>query len=286
MIADSNDYGYQGIQGVRNEMIKLGACVAFIEYIQNNRLDKNIPHIIQVIKNSKTNVIVMFATDVDLIFLLEELLHHNLSKKILVASEGWATSTLLSSEKYSAYLSGTMGFAYYSEHIPGFHEFIENIRLSKFSQELWDLMFWEENAGCTFLDYKKITFTREMPARNCTDDDIIENFRISLDDVTSLRLLYNLYSAVYVIAKALHDLSICQNGAGPLRNWSCSDIWNVKPWQTPAGSPAMTEPGQMCSPLHVTQVQELEEANGSCDSVPLHEVCPSEAEKWKGSVLR
>ncbi|XP_018416469.1 PREDICTED: extracellular calcium-sensing receptor-like [Nanorana parkeri] len=230
MIADSNDYGYQGIQGVRQELIKLGACVAFIEYIQNSRPDKNIPRIIQTIKNSRANAIVTFVSDVDLIPLLEELLLHNVTKKTWVASEGWATSTMLSSEKYSTHLTGTMGFAYYSEHIPGFRDFIENIRFSELSQ-LWDLMFWEEKAGCTFLDYKNITFTRERPARNCTHNDIIENVRISLGDVTSLRLFYNLYSAVYVIAKGLHDLHVCQNGSGPFLNGSCSDIWNVKPWQ-------------------------------------------------------
>ncbi|XP_040198019.1 extracellular calcium-sensing receptor-like [Rana temporaria] len=231
MVADSNDHGYQGIQGVRQEIIQLGVCVAFIEYIQNSQPDKNIPRIIQTIKNSRANAIVIFVSDVDLISLLKELLHHNVTKKTLVASEGWATSTLLSSEKYSTHLTGTLGFAYYSEDIPGFNEFIENIKFSKLSQEMWDLMFWEENAGCTLLDYQNITFIRERPARNCTDNDIIENFQISLDNVTSLRLLYNLYSAVYVIAKAFHDLNSCQNGKGPFLNGSCSDIWNMKPWQ-------------------------------------------------------
>lgn len=231
MVADSNDYGYQGIQGVRQEMVQLGVCVAFIEYIQNSQPDKNIPRIIQTIKNSRANAIVIFVSDVDLISLLKELLHHNVTKKTLVASEGWSTSTLLSSEKYSTHLTGTLGFAYYSEDIPGFNEFIESIQFSKLSQEMWDFMFWEENADCTLLDYQNITFIRERPARNCTDNDIIEHFQISLDNVTSLRLLYNLYSAVYVIAKAFHDLNSCQNGKGPFLNGSCSDIWNMKPWQ-------------------------------------------------------
>ncbi|XP_072254976.1 extracellular calcium-sensing receptor-like [Pyxicephalus adspersus] len=231
MIADSNDYGFQGIQGVRQEIIKFGACVAFLEYIQYSRPDKNIPRIIQTIKNSKANAIVMFASDVDLVTLLEELKYQNVTKKTWVASEGWATSTLLSSEEYSTQLAGTMGFAYYSEHIEGFNEFIENIRFSKQSQEFWDLMFFEENAGCNVLDYRNITFIRERPTKNCTDNGIIEKFRISLGDLTSIRILYNLYSAVYVIAKALHDLSVCKNGNGPFPNGSCSDIWNSKPWQ-------------------------------------------------------
>ncbi|XP_075715688.1 extracellular calcium-sensing receptor-like [Rhinoderma darwinii] len=230
MIADSNDYGYQGIQGVRQEFLKSGACVEFLEYIQYNRPDRNIPRIIQTIEKSRAKIVIVFASDFDIITLFDQLVQHNISQKLWVASEGWATSNLLSFDRYSKLLAGTMGFAYASEHIPGFQDFIENFNSSNL-KEPWDGMFWEANVGCSFLDFKDTTFNRERPKRNCTLDERLENYHINLNNITSLRNLYNLYNAIYVIAKALHDLCLCRAGGGPILNGSCPGSLNIKPWQ-------------------------------------------------------
>ncbi|XP_069816152.1 extracellular calcium-sensing receptor-like [Dendropsophus ebraccatus] len=228
MIADSNDYGYQGIQGVRQEFIKFGACVEFLEYVQSNRPDRNIPRIIQTIKKSRAKTVIIFATDVDIILLLDEIVRHNITEKLWVASEGWATSSILSSDRFYNIFEGTIGFAYSSEHIPGFEDYIENFNSL---EEPWDGMFWEDYLGCSFLDFKNMTFSRERPSRKCTVDERLENFHISLNNITSVRILYNLYNAVHVIAKAIHDLSLCRAGEGPFLNGSCSDIVTIKPWQ-------------------------------------------------------
>ncbi|XP_072006384.1 extracellular calcium-sensing receptor-like [Engystomops pustulosus] len=231
MIADSNDYGYQGIQGVRKAFIRSGACVEFLEYVQNNRPDRNFPRIIQAIKKSKAKTIIIFASDVDIILMFEEFLRHNITGKLWVASEGWATSNLILVDRYSKVLAGTIGFTYSREHVPGLLDFIENFNYSKVSQEIWDGMFWEDIVGCVFLDYSNMTFNREGPKRNCTMDENLEHFHISLNNVTNVGIIHNLYNAIYVIAKAMHDLSSCRPGEGPFRNGSCSDILDIKPWQ-------------------------------------------------------
>ncbi|XP_075128874.1 extracellular calcium-sensing receptor-like [Leptodactylus fuscus] len=231
MIADSNDYGYQGIQGMRQEFIKSGACVEFLEYVQNNPPDRNIPRIIQTVKKSRTKIVIVFASEVDLMLMFEEFLQHNITGKLWVASEGWASSTLLFYDRYSKLLSGTIGFDYFSEPIPRFWNFIENFNFSEVSGEPWDGMFWEETIGCSFLDFKNFTLNYERPKRNCTMKEQSGNFRISVSNVTNFRVIYNLYNAIHVIAQALHDLSLCRVGEGPFRNGSCSDISDIKPWQ-------------------------------------------------------
>ncbi|XP_040272543.1 extracellular calcium-sensing receptor-like [Bufo bufo] len=231
MIADSNDYGYQGIQGVRQEFIKSGACVEFLEYIQSSSPDHNIPRIIQTIKKSRAKIIIIFASEADLILLFDGCLRHNITVKLWVASDGWANSSLLVFEKYSKLLTGTLGFYFSVGQIPGFQDYTKNFNFSKVLEEPWDRMFWENNIGCTFLDVKNIIFNRERPNRNCTVDDRLENFQISLNNVSHFGMSYNLYNAIYVIAKAMHDLSLCRVGEGPFLNGSCSDILNIKPWQ-------------------------------------------------------
>ncbi|XP_075128881.1 LOW QUALITY PROTEIN: extracellular calcium-sensing receptor-like [Leptodactylus fuscus] len=241
MIADSNDYGYQGIQGVRQEFIKSGACVEFLEYVQNNRPDRNFPRIIQTIQKSRAKTVVIFATDVDIILMFEEFLRLNITGKLWVASEGWATSNSLSSDRYSQLLAGTLGFDYSREPIPGFQDYIENFNYSKVLVEPWDGMFWEGTIGCAFLDFTNVTFNREGPNRNCTVDERLQKYQISVNNITNLGMLTNLYNAIHVIAKTMHDLSLCRVGEGAFKVFFSNLHVNssllvdfIGPWPLPA----------------------------------------------------
>ncbi|XP_040197702.1 extracellular calcium-sensing receptor-like [Rana temporaria] len=231
LVAVANDYGQQGIQVIKHEILKSGACVEFTVYIQLNQPNHNILQIVQVIKESTAQAIVVFSTDVNFFTLLDELLKENITDKIWVASEAWSTSSLLTSEKYSKLLAGTIGFAFYSGNIPGLKQHLDQVNPPELPEWPWNWMFWEESVGCTFLNFENILFPHERPSRNCTEEDKVENFQIYLKRISSLRIVYNLHSAVYVVAKALHELSVCRPGNGPFVNRSCSDIWNFKPWQ-------------------------------------------------------
>ncbi|MEE6505886.1 hypothetical protein FKM82_007357 [Ascaphus truei] len=231
LVAVANDYGQQGIQVIRGEILKAGACIAFMEYIKSIRPDNNIPRIVQTIKQSTAKAVVVFSTDLSLIPFFDEILKQNVTEKVWVASEAWAISTFLAADKYSRILVGTIGFAFYSGHIPGFQDSIDHIQLFEPPGEAWTKMFLEESVGCAFLDFGDFAFSREKPARNCTGIVGMDIFQKAFNNTPNLRIAYNLYSAVYVIAKALHDLHICREAEGPFSYGSCSDLWNFKPWQ-------------------------------------------------------
>ncbi|XP_063785754.1 extracellular calcium-sensing receptor-like [Pseudophryne corroboree] len=238
MVADANDYGFQGIQALRQEILKSGACVEFLVYIQSSRPDHNIPPIIQTIKKSKAKVVVVFATESNVIFLFDELIKQNITEKTWVASEAWATSTMFLPEKYWNLLLGTVGFALSSDFSPGFHEFIEHISLPRLSQETWDLMFSEDNLKNAFLECLNFAFQLERMANNSAGEDAVEHFRYHLKNLINLRQMYALYCAVHVIAQTLHDLASCKATNGPFINRSCSNIWSFKPWQVVSSEPS------------------------------------------------
>ncbi|XP_063302470.1 extracellular calcium-sensing receptor-like [Pelobates fuscus] len=231
LVAIDNDYGQQAIQLIKKEIIKAGACVAFTENILISRQDRNAPHIARVIKESTAKVVVFFTTDVDLIHILEEMLKQNVSGKIWVASEAWATSPFLSVEKYFALLSGTVGFALYRGTIAGFKYFLNGIHPSMSLGAEWVKIFWEQAFGCKFLVDKNLTVSNESSIKECTGSENLENLQNDYNDVSNLRVTFNIYIAVHVIAKALHDLSMCTKGKGPFANGTCADVWKFKPWQ-------------------------------------------------------
>ncbi|XP_044132790.1 LOW QUALITY PROTEIN: uncharacterized protein LOC122925499 [Bufo gargarizans] len=231
LVAIDNDYGQQGIQMIKRDIIKAGACLAFTENIVSSRQDRNAPHIARVVKDSSATAVVIFSTDIDLAYVLDEMLRQNITGKVWIASEAWATSPFLSVLKYSRLLFGTIGFALHSGTMPGFGDFLNRINPSMVVGREWIKIFWEEVFGCKFLDEKIPKVLSNSSLKECTGQESLENIREQYNDISGLRVTYNIYTAVLVIAKALHDLSKCKNGDGPFLNGTCADIENFKPWQ-------------------------------------------------------
>ncbi|XP_069618615.1 extracellular calcium-sensing receptor-like [Ranitomeya imitator] len=231
LLAIDNDYGQQGIQMVRQEIIKGGACVAFAENIMMNQPDRNAPRIVKVIKESNVKVIVIFSTDVDLVPVLEEMLRHNITNKTFVASEAWSTSSLHSIEKFSRLLSGTIGLAFYSGSIPGLGRFLKAVHPNSSLEKDWIKIFWEQAFNCKFPLGSNTTNVSNAILNDCTGQENMENIKSSFTDVSNLRTTYSVYTAVRVVAKALKDLNNCGLMQGPLSQYRCPDIYLLHPWQ-------------------------------------------------------
>ncbi|XP_073402819.1 extracellular calcium-sensing receptor-like [Dendrobates tinctorius] len=231
LLAMDNDYGQQGIQMVRQEIIKGGACVAFAENIMLNKPDRNAPRIVKVIKESNVKVIIIFSTDVDLVPVLEEMLRHNVTNKTFVASEAWSTSSFHSIEKFSRLLSGTIGLAFYSGSIPGLGRFLKSVHPNSSLEKDWIKIFWEQSFNCKFPLGRTMTNVSNTILNDCTGQENLQNIKSSFTDVSNLRTTYNVYTAVHVVAKALEDLNNCGLMQGPLSQHICPDIHLLHPWQ-------------------------------------------------------
>ncbi|XP_069816277.1 extracellular calcium-sensing receptor-like [Dendropsophus ebraccatus] len=231
LVAIDDDYGHQALQLVTRDLLKAGACVAFTENIISSRQDRNAPHIAQVVKDSTATAVVIFSTDVDLSYVLDEMLRQNVTGKVLVASEAWSTSSFLSVNKYSKLLLGTIGFALYSGSMPGFVDFLNKINPSMVIGNQYIKIFWEQVFGCKFQDQTFPEAPSNSTIKECTGQESITSIQNNINYVSSLRATYNVYRAVHAIAKALIDLGKCKKGDGPFPNGTCADIENFNPWQ-------------------------------------------------------
>ncbi|KAM9312150.1 extracellular calcium-sensing receptor-like [Gastrophryne carolinensis] len=228
LVAMDNDYGLLGIQPIKEEIIKAGACVAFTEYIHLGQPDFNAPNIVKTIKGSKANVIVVFTIDTAFVPVVNELINQNVTGKTFIGNAGWSRSVLLSLSKYLSVLSGAIGFASHTVVIPGLTKFLNKIHPSLSAQEDWVKLYWERMFNCKF---SNDTSLLGQSVGQCTGTENLEDVKNSSTFLSSLQYTHTIYGAVFVLAKALDDLTYCKTGKGPFYGGSCPNIWNFKPWQ-------------------------------------------------------
>ncbi|OCT90683.1 hypothetical protein XELAEV_18019300mg [Xenopus laevis] len=227
LVVSNDDYGQYGLQVVKQELYNAGACIAFVEKILTDQYKGNAPNIAQVIKWSTAKVVVAIATDPDFAMVVEELVMQNVTGVIWVASEGWATSTLLSEKRFQNVLVGTVGFAIHGGHVPGFTAYLSSLHPLKGFNNSFLKEFWEKTFSCKWLSQENSAQQIDnVTIQGCTGDEkpdapiFGENHRVSL----------NVYTAVYAIAWALQNLVDCKPGTDIFHHGNCTSISTFEPW--------------------------------------------------------
>ncbi|XP_075434012.1 extracellular calcium-sensing receptor-like [Ascaphus truei] len=225
LVAEDNDYGQEVILATKIEILKAGACVAFIDSILISRPDRNAPHLSRVIAESNANVVVVFSNDLNFIPVVEELLRRNVTGKSWVASESWSTSSLVSKEQYWGILWGTIGFALHSGHIPGFREFLNAGHPRKTPDDIFMIEFWEQNFSCKL----------ERPGTQLSNGTRLcagqESLGSTFSGINALGLTYSIHVAVYALAWALQDVLTHKQEVFPESRGRCTETLAFQPWE-------------------------------------------------------
>ncbi|XP_068935726.1 extracellular calcium-sensing receptor [Petaurus breviceps papuanus] len=249
-IAADDDYGRPGIEKFREEAEERDICINFSELISQYSDEDEIQHVVEVIQNSTAKVIVVFSSGPDLEPLIKEIVRRNITGRIWLASEAWASSSLIAMPEFFHVIGGTIGFALKAGQIPGFREFLQKVHPKKSAHNGFAKEFWEETFNCHLQEGSKGSLSldpflknREEGGRSrpnnttttfrplCTGDENITSVETPYMDYTHLRISYNVYLAVYSIAHALQDIYTCSPGKGLFTNGSCADIKKVEAWQ-------------------------------------------------------
>ncbi|XP_069642028.1 extracellular calcium-sensing receptor [Haliaeetus albicilla] len=247
-IAADDDYGRPGIEKFREEAEERDICIDFSELISQYSDEEEIQQVVEVIQNSTARVIVVFSSGPDLEPLIKEIVRRNITGKIWLASEAWASSSLIAMPEFFRVIGSTIGFALKAGQIPGFREFLQKVHPKKSTNNGFAKEFWEETFNCYLPDGSKnspasTSFHKGhedgLGAGNgtaafrppCTGDENITSVETPYMDYTHLRISYNVYLAVYSIAHALQDIYTCTPGKGLFTNGSCADIKKVEAWQ-------------------------------------------------------
>uniref|UniRef100_A0A8C4SGR3 Extracellular calcium-sensing receptor-like n=1 Tax=Erpetoichthys calabaricus TaxID=27687 RepID=A0A8C4SGR3_ERPCA len=227
VVASDDDYGQYAVKTFSEE-IKNFACIAFSETIPKINENLKVSKIANTIRESSAKVIVVFSSGSDLISLVKEIIHQNITGKQWIASEAWSTSHVLITMDIFKVFGGTLGISIHKGEISGFLEFLYKVHpnfnpTNKLVQQFWETIF-----KCKFKDI--VNGTDWSDSKLCTGTEDIKATATAYTDVTELRASYNIYKAVYAIAYALHNFISCDAENNSFMNKTCR-ITNVQPWQ-------------------------------------------------------
>ncbi|XP_075131834.1 extracellular calcium-sensing receptor-like [Leptodactylus fuscus] len=232
LLSLNNDYGIFGSQILKEELQKLGVCIAYHETFEQGTSLEKLQVIANIIVQSSAKVIILFSRDPHIHPLLDLLLERKDVKRIWLASNGWSNSPLLSTPRYSPLLAGTMGFVLHEVDMLGFKEYLLGLRPSALlPQDIFIKKFWELVLGCRWLSDGSVVDNGTLW---CTGEEKLRSYMKSQYENynSDFRMQYLVYNAVYSVAHAIHNLifTCVLDEESPTRE-KCGVLANIKPWQ-------------------------------------------------------
>uniref|UniRef100_A0A3P8VZ02 Olfactory receptor C family, n1 n=1 Tax=Cynoglossus semilaevis TaxID=244447 RepID=A0A3P8VZ02_CYNSE len=208
-LQSDNDYGLNGIRAFKEEVTKLGVCIAFVGTIKRTySVDKTL-RVLEMIKKSTVKVILAFTAEGDFYPLMKEVVKQNITGIQWIASEAWITSSRLSTPEMFQAFGGALGFVMPKMAVPNLKPFLTSISPHADSGAVFVRTFWEIIMGCTpHLSGENSTSSLDGM---CTGDETLSDSQDPFFDVTELRVSYNVYNAIYAIAHALHRVVFCKS---------------------------------------------------------------------------
>ncbi|XP_053137179.1 taste receptor type 1 member 2 [Hemicordylus capensis] len=209
VVCSDDDYGQQNWQLLRSQAS--WACIAFQETIPVTRAKQDsrpfkerLEDIVAKIAQSSAKVVLVLTLELPLQSFFQEVIRQNVTELVWIASEAWAIDPDLHNMAGISSVGTIMGVAAQNTPIPGLNEF--RTRLPSGSTE------GPETPAAS-------------PTCNQVCDQCLAVARLYDENIrgTGDRIDFNVYSAVYVVAHALHRLLGCTNMGCHKRT--------VYPWQ-------------------------------------------------------
>ncbi|KAM5164982.1 extracellular calcium-sensing receptor-like [Mantella aurantiaca] len=236
MLVVDNDVGQQGAQVIQAGIESNGGCVAFLEKIHLRYSIKQIKKVVNVIKGSSINVIVLLSPEVHVRDLLDVMFDDGVNGKIFITSASFIFTPGLFSKKAWKVLNGTVGLVASTPSIPGFEQFLLNLHPNASSRYPFIRLFWEKAFNCHWpIEYpngEKLTTHIIKEDVTCTGEEGLGSEVSQLFETNDLSLTYHAYLAVYAYAHALHSLLNCPTvSKGYFSHGVCANINDAKPWK-------------------------------------------------------
>ncbi|XP_018557761.2 extracellular calcium-sensing receptor [Lates calcarifer] len=234
LLVSDDDYGLHVARSFQSNFAQSGGgCLAYTEILPWGDNPAELKRIVDVMKKSTARVVIVFAHQIHIIQLMEEVVRQNVTGLQWIASEAWTSAAVLQTPQLMPYLGGTLGIAIRRGEIPGLRDFLlrtsPDLHHNNNNKNTMVKQFWEHTFQCRFAPAP--AGWMEAGGALCTGDEDLKYVETEFLDVSNLRPEYNIYKAVYALAYALDDMLQCEPGRGPFSGHSCATLQKLEPWQ-------------------------------------------------------
>ncbi|XP_077326760.1 extracellular calcium-sensing receptor-like [Lithobates pipiens] len=232
LLSNDEDYGILGSQVLKEDLQKLGVCLAYYEIFGQATSQRKLNNIADLVVRSSAKVVIIFSRDPVIHPLIELLLGRQDVKRIWLATQGWSNSPILQTKWYSSIMMGTLGLSLHDASMPGFKEFLLDIRPSTaLPQDIYVKNFWEVVQECRWPNSSSVENNGTVW---CTGEEKLTRFRTNqyVYDEFDFKVHYLVYNAVYAVAHTLHDIIFnCMLGQNATQRGECEVQRTILPWK-------------------------------------------------------
>ncbi|XP_069383238.1 taste receptor type 1 member 2-like [Paralichthys olivaceus] len=191
----ADEYGIDGLILFMKRIKDTEICLPFTKKLTDNT---NHSQMFQQIDALKIHIIVVFAPELTSETLIKSAIRLNVTNKVWIATDTWSLNKILLKETGIQNIGTVLGLSQSVVMIPGFSDFIHSSK---------------SRTHCG--NVKQPTFCNQV----CNCDSLSAEDLISMDPSFS----FAVYSAVYAVANALHNVLQCEAG-------QCNDNITVYPY--------------------------------------------------------
>ncbi|KAM4652113.1 taste receptor type 1 member 3-like [Discoglossus pictus] len=218
VVASRDEDSLHGLFQFTTYAYQCGICIAYQTYVPKNMSDTSIQDIVLKIQNAGVNVTVVLTSLYETQFFLKSVIKLHL-KMVWIASTSWSLSKTIQQLPGIEDIGTIIGFAVKREVIPGFKDFVWNL-LNLIEQKKHSLQ------NDSLLDSQQDPNQIQNLNSKCKCCSLLspKNVTLVLDPMVQ-SMAYSIYTAVYCIAQALHNVMNCSDAN------QCNDASQIFPWQ-------------------------------------------------------
>ncbi|KAJ1195800.1 hypothetical protein NDU88_005068 [Pleurodeles waltl] len=231
ILASDDDSGERAIRDLKMMISQSGGCVEFSYTLSIDLTERNTKRIDQIvadIQNCTAQVIIVYSTSAAMTrqFLYQswKKVHH----KVWIGSVNMSFSRAITDLDNLTVLNGTLTFSIKEGQILGFEDFLYDINPLKYPDDhaVWE--FWVDMFNCSSVSKENMIQCYIPLLPLCSENYTLRGYDLSAINAFSFRFTYSVYTAVYALAHALHDMYVSESRSGSAAG---SFKLNFKPWK-------------------------------------------------------
>uniref|UniRef100_A0A1B8Y9Q6 G-protein coupled receptors family 3 profile domain-containing protein n=1 Tax=Xenopus tropicalis TaxID=8364 RepID=A0A1B8Y9Q6_XENTR len=223
LIISDDETGYRFRERISKALAGIGGCLAFSSVIRQKTITLDYEMITGDITKTTANVIVVFVTTKFASSFVEYFAVKKMPSKVWITTSFFSSLMIYRECELGRTFNGSLSLSIQEGVIPGFEDFINTFSLNSYPGDYYIEVAWKTFFSCSI---PNISNTSKLI--NCMGNESLHNLFVYV--TTNYRLTYRVYTAVYALALALHNLNSAQP---PANHWEGAKQLKrkVKPWQ-------------------------------------------------------